>query len=116
MTFIPLHLMVKIFLKLLLSRIPFSVNSVVINFDVINFDYLNEYSFYYYINGKNFRFDSNAKSILLPELKSDEYEIGFKIFDKKSSFACFFNPNRAIYYSTSLLKRWWFVSLIVVLF
>ena len=104
----------KNFPKTSLSRIPFNCNSVVINFDVINFDYLNEYSFYYYINGKAFRFDSNAKSILLPELKSDEYEIGFKIFDKKTHSPVFSTQTERFTILHPYWKRWWFVSLIAV--
>lgn len=96
------------------SKIPYDFNSVTINFDIINFDYLNEYDFYYYINGKAFRFDNSSKSIVLPELKSDDYTIGFKIFDRKSNKLIFSTEAEHFKILLPFWKRWWFVSLIVI--
>lgn len=96
------------------GKIPYDFNSVTINFDIINFDYLNEYDFYYYINGKAFRFDNSSESIVLPELKSDDYTIGFKIFDRKTNSSIFSTQTEPFTILLPFWKRWWFVSLIVL--
>lgn len=96
------------------SKIPYDYNSVTINFDIINFDYLNEYDFYYYINGKAFRFDNTSESIVLPELKSDDYIIGFKIFDRKSNKLIFSTEAENFTILQPFWKRWWFVSFIII--
>ncbi|MEZ4787458.1 MAG: two-component regulator propeller domain-containing protein, partial [Flavobacterium haoranii] len=104
----------KIFPIAEFRKIPHNFNSVTINFDIINFDILNEYDFYYYINGKAFRFDANAESIVLPELKSDDYIIDFKIFDQKTNNQIFSTETEHFKILLPFWKRWWFVSLIVL--
>lgn len=104
----------KIFPIAEFKKIPPNFNSVTINFDIINFDILNEYNFYYYINGKAFRFDANAESIVLPELKSDDYIIDFKIFDQKTNNLIFSTEAEHFKILLPFWKRWWFVSLIIL--
>ncbi len=104
----------EIFPKSSFKTIPYNYNSVTIHFDIINFDIINEYDFYYYINGKAFRFDANTESILLPELQSDDYIIGFKIFDRKTNLPIFSSEAEHFKILLPFWKRWWFVSLIVV--
>lgn len=104
----------KIFPITEFRKIPYNFNSVTINFDIINFDFLNEYDFYYYINGKAFKFNANAESIVLPELKSDDYILNFKIFDKKTNKVIFLTKTKNFTILQPFWKRWWFVSLIVL--
>ncbi|MCO6173680.1 sensor histidine kinase [Flavobacterium sp. NRK F10] len=104
----------QIFPKSEFNAIPYDHNSVSLYFDIVNFDYLNEYDFYYYLNGKAFQFDSNTESVILPELQSDHYVIGFKIFDRKTNTSVFSTEAEPFTILLPFWKRWWFVSLIVI--
>lgn len=105
----------EVFPKIAFKKIPYNYNSVSIYFDIINFDSLNEYDFYYYINGKAFRFDEKTESILLPNLQSDDYIIEFKIVDRKTNSLIFSTQAEPFTISYPFWQRGWFVSLISIL-
>jgi sensor histidine kinase YesM len=97
-----------------LKKIPYNYNSVVINFEILNFDDVNEYEYYYYMNGKAFVLDNFSEKLIFHKLQSGKYTIGFKIYNKKTNQIVFSTQANSFTILLPFWKTWWFLTIVFI--